>query len=62
MNETCNLSVKKPHFKSAKRNSPEKLQERYKWFIEWRDSDADFTKNCVFIDKSEFHINTQNCA
>lgn len=57
MNETCNLSVKKPHFESEKRNSPENLQERYEWFMKWKDSDADFTKNCIFIDESGFHIN-----
>ncbi|KAG0738811.1 hypothetical protein G6F62_007891 [Rhizopus arrhizus] len=56
MNETCNLSVKKPH-ESEKRNSPENLQERYEWFMKWKDSDADFTKNCIFIDESGFHIN-----
>ena len=55
MNETCNLSVKKPH-ESEKRNSPENLQERYEWFMKWKDSDADFTKNCIFIE-SGFHIN-----
>ncbi|KAG1140088.1 hypothetical protein G6F37_011249 [Rhizopus arrhizus] len=57
MNETCNLSVKKPHFESEKRNSPENLRERYEWFMKWKDSDIDFTKNCIFIDESGFHIN-----
>ena len=56
MSETYNLSVKKPHFESEKRNSPENLQERYEWLMKWKDSDADFTKNCIFIE-SGFHIN-----
>ncbi|ORE09259.1 hypothetical protein BCV72DRAFT_333886 [Rhizopus microsporus var. microsporus] len=62
MNETCNLSVKKPYFEFEKRNSPENLQERHEWFMKWKDSGADFTKNCIFIDASGFHINMQNCA
>lgn len=57
MNETCNLSVKKPHSESEKRNSPENLHERHKWFVKCKDSDADFTKNCIFIDESGFYIN-----
>ena len=57
MNETCNLSIKKPHFESEKRNSSENLQERYEWFMKWKDSDADFTKNCIFINELRFHIN-----
>ncbi|ORE07192.1 hypothetical protein BCV72DRAFT_304819 [Rhizopus microsporus var. microsporus] len=57
MNETYNLSVKKPHFESEKRNSLENLQERYERFMKWKDSDADFTKNCIFIDESGFRIN-----
>ncbi|CEI89316.1 hypothetical protein RMCBS344292_03679 [Rhizopus microsporus] len=63
MNKTCNLSVKKSYFESEKRNSPENLQERYEWFMKWKDSDTDFTKNCIFIDESGFHINMRkNCA
>lgn len=56
MNEICNLPIKKPHFKSEKRNSSENLQERFVWFMKWKDSDADFTKNCIFINDSGFHI------
>lgn len=57
MNEACNLLIIKPHFESEKRNISEKLQEKYEWFMKWKDSDAYFTKNCIFINESRFHIN-----
>jgi hypothetical protein len=28
--------------------------------MEWKDSDLDFTKNCIFIDEAGFHINMRN--
>ncbi|KAI8967121.1 hypothetical protein BDF20DRAFT_830218, partial [Mycotypha africana] len=55
---TCNLAVSIARFESEKRNSLEDLEERYKWFMGWKGSDIDFTKNCVFIDESGFHTNT----
>ncbi|KAG1140142.1 hypothetical protein G6F37_008877 [Rhizopus arrhizus] len=27
--------------------------------MKWKDSDTDFTKNCIFINESGFHINTR---
>lgn len=49
MNEICNLPIKKSHIESEKRNSSENSQERFVWFMKWKDSDADFTKNCFFL-------------
>ncbi|EIE79873.1 hypothetical protein G6F46_011946 [Rhizopus delemar] len=57
MKTTCNLSVSIARFESEKRNSLENLEERYKWFMDWKGSNVDFTKNCVFIDESGFHTN-----
>jgi transposase len=57
MKTTCNLSVSIPRFEPEKRNSEEKIEERYKWFMDWKDAGVDFTKNCVFIDESGFHTN-----
>lgn len=44
-------------FEPEVRNSVGSLQTRFEWFIEWKDSDLDFTINCIFIDEAEFHIN-----
>jgi hypothetical protein len=49
------ITVKKPTFEPEVRNSIENLQTRYAWFMEWRDSDLDFTRNCIFIDEAGFH-------
>jgi hypothetical protein len=57
MKTTCSLSVQVPRFEAIKKNSPENLEERYEWFMKWKDSDVDFVKNCIFIDESGFHIN-----
>ncbi|KAG1456343.1 hypothetical protein G6F46_010488 [Rhizopus delemar] len=42
------------------RNSVGNLQTRFEWFMKWKDSDLDFTKNCIFIDEAGFHINMRN--
>lgn len=47
-------------FEPEVRNSVGNLQTRFEWFMEWKDSDMDFTKNCIFIDEAGFHINMRN--
>ncbi|KAG1170467.1 hypothetical protein G6F70_009073 [Rhizopus microsporus] len=37
--------------------SEEKIQERLNWVRKWEKTDMDFTRNCVFLDESAFHIN-----
>lgn len=54
---TMLITVKKPYFEPEVRNSAENLQTRFEWFMKWKDSDLDFTKNCIFIDEAGFHIN-----
>ncbi|KAG0734658.1 hypothetical protein G6F57_012312 [Rhizopus arrhizus] len=54
------IKIKKPTFDPKARNSENKLQTRYKWFMKWKDSDLDYTKNCVFIDEAGFDINMRN--
>ena len=54
------ITVKKPMFKPEVRNSVGNLQTRFELFMEWKDSDLDFTKNCIFIDEAGFHINKRN--
>jgi hypothetical protein len=49
------ITVKKPYFEPEVRNSVENLQTRFEWFMKWKDSDLDFTKNCIFIDEAGFH-------
>lgn len=58
-NNMC-LTVKKPTFEAEARNDDTNLQTRYNWFMQWKDSDLDFTKNCVFIDEAGFNINMRN--
>ncbi|KAG1443306.1 hypothetical protein G6F56_010721 [Rhizopus delemar] len=53
----CNLSLKKARLQPIDRNSEEKIQERLDWIHKWDKSDMDFTRNCVFLDESAFHIN-----
>ncbi|KAI9004282.1 hypothetical protein CLU79DRAFT_806797 [Phycomyces nitens] len=55
-NDLC-LTMKKTTLEAEARNSPENLQERFDWFMKWKDSDLDFTRNCVFIDETGFHVN-----
>ncbi|KAG1039068.1 hypothetical protein G6F43_012584 [Rhizopus delemar] len=49
--------MKKATFEAEARNSKENLQQRFDWFMQWKDSDLDYTRNCVFIDEAGFHIN-----
>lgn len=60
LKNTMLITVKKPTFEPAARNSEANLQARYNWYMEWKDTDLDFAKNCVFIDESGFHINMRN--
>ncbi|KAG1446980.1 hypothetical protein G6F46_011592 [Rhizopus delemar] len=60
LRNTMLITVKKPMFESEIRNSVGNLQTRFEWFMEWKDSDLDFTKNCIFIDEAGFHINMRN--
>ncbi|KAG1137624.1 hypothetical protein G6F37_011072 [Rhizopus arrhizus] len=55
--EHRNLSLKKARFQPINRNSEEKIQERLDWIRKWKKTDIDFTRNCVFLDESAFHIN-----
>ncbi|CEG76479.1 hypothetical protein RMATCC62417_11375 [Rhizopus microsporus] len=55
--ERCNLSLKKARRQPIDRNSEEKIQERLDWVRKWEKIDMDFTRNCVFLDESAFHIN-----
>ncbi|CEJ05593.1 hypothetical protein RMCBS344292_19531 [Rhizopus microsporus] len=52
----CNLSLKKARLQPKDRNSEEKIQERLDWIRKWEKADMDFTRNCVFLDESAFHI------
>lgn len=54
------VTVKKPTFELEARSSADNLETRYEWFMKWKDSDVDFTKNCIFIDETGFHINLRN--
>jgi transposase len=55
--EHYNLSLKEARFQPIDRNSEEKIQERLDWIRKWEKIDMDFTRNCVFLDESAFHIN-----
>ncbi|KAG1049739.1 hypothetical protein G6F43_007951 [Rhizopus delemar] len=60
LRNTMLITVKKPMFEPEVRNSVGNLQTRFEWFMEWKGSDLDFTKNCIFIDEAGFHINIRN--
>lgn len=53
----CKISLKRAHFHSVDRNSPEKIKARKEWVEEWMNTDMDYISNCVFIDEAVFHIN-----
>ncbi|KAL1933286.1 hypothetical protein VTP01DRAFT_7376 [Rhizomucor pusillus] len=57
MTTECNLSIKQAQFQPVERNSEEKIQQRHDWVQKWKQTDLDFTTNCVFLDESAFHIN-----
>ncbi|GAB5590838.1 hypothetical protein Unana1_05738 [Umbelopsis nana] len=52
-----NLSLKKARFQPVDRNSEEKIQKRLDWIRKWENTDMGFTRNCVFLDESAYHIN-----
>ncbi|KAI9362351.1 hypothetical protein BD770DRAFT_466937 [Pilaira anomala] len=58
LRNTMLITIKKPLFQPEIRNSPENMETRFEWFMKWKDSNLDFTKNCVFIDEAGFHIIT----
>ena len=60
LRNTMLITVKKPIFEPDVRNSVGTIQMRFEWFMEWKDSNLDFTKNCIFIDEAGFHINMRN--
>ncbi|KAG1148813.1 hypothetical protein G6F37_003844 [Rhizopus arrhizus] len=60
LRSTVQITVKKPHFEAEARNSIDNLEIRYEWFMNWKDKDRGYTKNCVFIDEARFHINMRN--
>ncbi|KAI7863971.1 hypothetical protein BDF14DRAFT_1707388, partial [Spinellus fusiger] len=45
LKNTILITVKNPMFEPEVRNSVGNLQTRFEWFMEWKDSDLDFTKN-----------------
>lgn len=53
----CKISLKRAHFHSVDRNSPEKIKARKEWVEKWMNTDVDYMSNCVFIDEAAFHIN-----
>ncbi|KAG1150225.1 hypothetical protein G6F37_005257 [Rhizopus arrhizus] len=55
--EHYNLSLKEARFQPIDRNSEERIQERLEWGCKWEKADINFTRNCVFLDESAFHIN-----
>lgn len=57
MKDECNLSLKVATLHPLPRNCDANLQRRMEWVQKWAVTDMDFTKNCVFIDESGFHIN-----
>jgi hypothetical protein len=54
------ITVEKPHFEAEVTSSIDNLETRYEWFMNWKDRDLGYTKNCVFIDEAGFHINMRN--
>ncbi|GAA5807939.1 hypothetical protein MFLAVUS_001319 [Mucor flavus] len=55
--KNCRISLKRAHFHSVERNSPEKIENRFNWVSKWNETDLDYMSNCVFIDEAAFHIN-----
>ncbi|CEP20029.1 hypothetical protein [Parasitella parasitica] len=53
----CKISLKKAHFHSVDRNSPDNIKARKEWVEELMNTDMDYLSNCVFIDEAAFHIN-----
>jgi transposase len=55
--DKCRISLKRAHFHSVDRNSPDKIEARFDWVTKWNETDMDYMSNCVFIDEAAFHIN-----
>lgn len=47
-------------FEAEIRNSLKNMDTRFDWFMKWKDTNLDYTKNCVFIDEAGFNINMRN--
>lgn len=54
------ITIKKPTFEAEIRNSVNNLNTRFEWFMKRKDTNLDYTKNCVFIDEAGFNINMRN--
>ncbi|KAG0163018.1 hypothetical protein DFQ30_000860 [Apophysomyces sp. BC1015] len=52
----CNLSPKKAQFQLIDKNSEEKIKECLDWIRKWEKTNMDFTRNCILLDESAFHI------
>ncbi|CEP13721.1 hypothetical protein [Parasitella parasitica] len=60
LRNTMLITIQKRLFETEIRNLPENMETRFEWFMKWKGSNLDFTKNCVFIDEAGFHINMRN--
>ncbi|KAG0754237.1 hypothetical protein G6F57_014185 [Rhizopus arrhizus] len=57
LRNTMFITIKKPVFEAEVRNSAENLQTSYEWFMKWKGSDLDYTRNRIFIEQAGFNIN-----
>jgi uncharacterized protein YozE (UPF0346 family) len=55
MNVTFHLKTRRP----AARNDSTKIADRTAWVEEWSKTNMDYLENCVFVDESDFDINTR---
>lgn len=56
MRDKYRISLKKAHFHSVNRNSPESLEKRYDWVIRQHQTDIGYLSNCAIVDDAAFHI------
>ncbi|KAG1136901.1 hypothetical protein G6F37_011604 [Rhizopus arrhizus] len=57
MRSERNLSMKQTTCWPEARTSKENVQKRYDWVVKWSNTNMDFSRNCIFIDKAGFDIN-----
>ncbi|CEI95444.1 hypothetical protein RMCBS344292_09630 [Rhizopus microsporus] len=58
--KTLQLVSQKSSVSTHRSDNKEKIQERLDWIRKWEKANIDFTRNCVFLDESAFHINLKH--
>ncbi|KAI9276226.1 hypothetical protein BY458DRAFT_506036 [Sporodiniella umbellata] len=58
----CRFTISRLTVANEVKNTPKAIERRYQWATEKLTSDADYQKNCVFIDDAKFIFNERRAG